>query len=69
MRNPYGIEAPPARPSGDAARWVDVWAWIIGFGLLLAAPCVPDQAPRGAARAGSAAASVSGRPGAAPRPP
>ncbi len=51
VRNPYGIEVPRARPSGAVERWIDVWAWIIAFALLLAAPCVPEPSTGGSARA------------------
>ena len=56
-------------PSGGVERWVDVWAWIIAFGLLLAAPCMPEPPATGAARAVDARQRVSVPPAAAPRPP
>ncbi len=69
MRNTYGIDVPRERPSGDFGRWFDVWAWIIAFALLFAAPCVP-QAPSGdAARAARARQGAAAPPADAPRRP
>lgn len=69
MRNRYGIDMPRARPSGAVEPWVDAWAWIIAFALLLAAPCVPEPSTGGGARAADGRARVSAPRADAPRRP
>jgi hypothetical protein len=69
MQNPYGIDMPRARPSGAVERWVDVWAWIIAFALLLAAPCVPEPSAGSGSRPPDARQRVSGPRADAPRQP
>ncbi len=68
MRTRYGIDVPRARPAGALQRWVDVWAWLIAFALLFAAPCVPAPSGNGGAHADTRQR-VSGPPADAPRRP
>lgn len=69
VRNRYGIDLPRARPSGAVERWVDVWAWVIAFALLLAAPCVPQPSAGDGVRTAGAGPRVSAPRADAPRPP
>ncbi len=69
MRNGYGIDMPRVRHAGAVERWFDVWAWVIAFALLLAAPCVPEPSAGGGPRPPDARQHVSAPRADAPRRP
>jgi hypothetical protein len=70
MHRANTIEPPPRQ--GAVSPWVEISAWILAFGILLAAQCAPERSTNVAAERTETAAApvsaVSGRPG-APRPP
>ncbi len=48
MRPAYPLEHRPSRPSGEVRRWIEIAIWLVGFALLLAAPCAPERPGAGA---------------------
>ena len=70
MHRGNSIEPPP-RMHGAVSPWVEISAWILAFGILIAAQCAPERSTDVATGTGAAAARVSAVTGqrAAPRPP
>jgi hypothetical protein len=70
MHRANTIEPPPRQ--GAVSPWVEISAWILAFGILLAAQCAPERPTSVAAgRMETAAApvtAVSAQPGAPRRP-
>jgi hypothetical protein len=65
MRAACTVESPPARPSGSVEPWIEIAAWLLGFALLLAAPCAAEP-PLDAGRGDGGGAAVSSQRAAAP---
>lgn len=40
----------PPRPQGRVSPWVEISAWLLAFGILLAAQCAPERSTDLAAR-------------------
>lgn len=67
MRTACPVEAPPARPAGSVEPWLEIVAWLVGFALLLAAPCAPEPPLAGGARDDARSAISAPRADAPPR--
>jgi hypothetical protein len=63
MRTGFPIERPAPRPPGRVGPWIEIAAWLLAFGILLAAPCAPEPPGRGGASAAQLRAASGGGAG------